>query len=124
MKIHLETTGSRANVIRAYGPGQVTVNDNIYRASLIVTPARLIEDWPPRVFAELEDSHFEMVVSLDPELVILGTGGRLQFPHPAVTRRLVDAHIGFEVMDTGAACRTYNVLMSEDRRVVAALLMI
>jgi uncharacterized protein len=85
---------------------------------------RIIDDWPPQAFVELKADHFETIMACNPELVILGTGRRLQFPHAAVTRLLVEAHVGLEVMDTGAACRTYNVLMSEDRQVVAALLMI
>lgn len=124
MKIQLETANSRLNVVRAYGPGQITVNDATYRASLIVTPNRIIDDWPPQAFVELKVDHFETIMACNPELVILGTGRRLQFPHAAVTRLLIEAHVGLDVMDTGAACRTYNVLMSEDRRVVAALLMI
>ncbi|MFQ5934829.1 MAG: Mth938-like domain-containing protein [Acidiferrobacterales bacterium] len=124
MKIHLEMGNPRANVVRAYAPGQITVNDDVYRTSLILTPERVAADWPPRLVAELQAEHFTEVVALEPELVVLGTGRRLQFPHAAVTRPLVDAKIGFEVMDTGAACRTYNILMSEGRKVVAALLMI
>ncbi|MFQ5757288.1 MAG: Mth938-like domain-containing protein [Acidiferrobacterales bacterium] len=124
MKIQLETANSHLNVFRTYGPGQITVNETIYRASLIVTPNRIIDDWPPQTFVELKADHFETIMACNPELVILGTGRRLQFPHAAVTRLLVEAHVGLEVMDTGAACRTYNVLTSEGRRVVAALLMI
>lgn len=124
MKIHLETGDSGANIVRAYGPGEVTINDDIYRSSLIITPGRIITDWPPRTFADLEAAHFEAIIALEPEVVILGTGRRLQFPRPAVTRPVVDAQMGLEVMDTGAACRTYNILMSEGRKVVAGLLMI
>jgi uncharacterized protein len=65
-----------------------------------------------------------MLAELRPEVVILGTGVKLRFPPPSLTRALVEANIGLEVMDTGAACRTYNILMGDGRRVVAALLMI
>ena len=123
MKIQLESHG-RANVIRAYAPGSVTVNQDIYRASVVVTPDRIVTEWPPRAFAELTAAHFEALRALDPEIVLLGTGTRLQFPAPVLTQSLVLAGIGFEIMDTGAACRTYNVLMNEGRRVAAALLMI
>jgi uncharacterized protein len=123
MKIHLES-GAGLNLIRAYAPGSITINQEVYTSSLILTPQRVIADWPPVRFVDLVASHFEAVAALRPEVVILGTGARLQFPAPRVTRALVEANIGLEVMDTGAACRTYNILMSDGRRVAAALLMI
>ncbi len=124
MKFHLDLGDPGANVIRSYGPGQVTINNDVYQCSVIVTPGRVITDWSPREFAELEAVHFEEITALEPEVVILGTGAQLQFPSPTHTRALVEARVGLEVMDTGAACRTYNILMSEGRKVVAALLMI
>ncbi len=123
MKIHLES-GIGQNLIRAYTPGCITINDENYTRSLVVTPQQVIRDWPPASFAELQAEHFKMIADLRPEVVILGTGARLQFPTPRLTRALVEAKIGLEVMDTGAACRTYNILMSDSRRVAAALLMI
>ncbi len=122
MKIVLETGGGQ-NLIRAYRPGAVTINQLTYTRSLIVTPER-IEPWEPASFAELVRAHFETLEMLKPEVVLLGTGARLRMPAGETTRPLTDARIGLEVMDTGAACRTYNILMSEGRRVVAALLMI
>ncbi len=124
LKIQIDSADPNANVIRSYGPGQVKIKDGVYHASLIVTPTKIISDWPPQSFHDLDASYFEALVALEPELVILGTGKYLRFPSPAVTRALIDANVGFEVMDTGAACRTYNILMSEGRKVVAALLMI
>lgn len=123
MKIHLES-GFGQNLIRAYAPGRITINEEVYTRSLVVTPQQIIAEWPPASFSDLQEAHFETIVALKPEVVILGTGARLQFPAPSLTRALVDARIGLEVMNTGAACRTYNILMSDDRRVVAALLMI
>jgi len=123
MKIQLEM-GAGLNQIRAYAPGQVTVNQTIYTRSLIVTPQRVIADWPPLAFAELDETHFEILAGLRPEVVILGTGARLRFPKPASLRALVEVNVGVEVMDTGAACRTYNILLGDGRRVAAALLMI
>ena len=123
MKIHLES-GIGQNLIRAYAPGRITINEEVYTTSLIVTPHQVVAQWPPAGFADLLAGHFEMIPPLKPEVVILGTGGRLRFPAPSLTRALVEAGIGLEVMDTGAACRTYNFLMSDGRRVVAALLMI
>ena len=109
--------------VRAYEQGCVTVGETVYQTSLILTPERVIPDWRPAACEELRQEDFEPILSLHPEVVLLGTGGRLQFPAPALTARLLQAGAGFEVMDTAAACRTYNILLSEDRRVVAALLL-
>ena len=121
MKIQLDNrTGE--NLIRSYAPGRITVNQDVYTNSLIVTPEQVIADWLPQSVADLTADDFERIAALAPEVVLLGTGARLQFPSPTLTRALISAQIGFEVMDTGAACRTYNVLTGEGRRVVAALL--
>ena len=124
MKIQFDAGGTGQNFIHAYGPGQVTINQQAHRRSLLVTPSRLITDWPPQSFSDLLERHFDQIRELNPEVVVLGTGARLQFPRTADTRALIQANIGLEVMDTGAACRTYNILMQDGRRVVAALLMI
>lgn len=122
MKIHLES-GAGQQLIRAYAPGVITINDTAHRRSLIVTPER-VQEWAPKNFDDLQAVHFESIAALQPEVAILGTGARLKFPAPRLIRALVEANIGLEVMDTGAACRTYNILMSDGRRVAAALLMI
>jgi uncharacterized protein len=123
MKIHLET-GAGANIIRAYGTGQITVNDQTYTDNLVLMPDRLLHPWGPARGTELGLEDFMQIADLRPEVVLLGTGLRLRFPDPAMTRPLIEARIGMEVMDTAAACRTYNVLMGEGRRVAAALIMI
>jgi uncharacterized protein len=122
MKIHLES-GAGQHLIRAYAPGVITVNDTAHHRSLIVTPEQVL-DWPPASFDDLLAIHFESIAAMHPEVAILGTGAHLKFPAPPLIRALVEANIGLEVMDTGAACRTYNILMSDGRRVAAALLMI
>ena len=78
--------------------------------------------WEAASFEALSEEHFAGLAALAPEIVLLGTGPRLRFPHPRLTRPLTGARIGLEVMDLNAACRTYNILVSEDRRVAAALL--
>lgn len=123
MRFSLEIDANRY-VVRSYGPGWVNVNEREIRRSLIVTPERLVTDWPPQGFAELEESHFEAVAGLEPEIVVLGTGSRQRFPPPRLIRPLLAKGIGVEIMDTAAACRTYNVIMLEGRRIAAALLMI
>jgi len=123
MHIQLET-GGQANLIRTYEAGLIVVNQDNFQRSLIVLPGRVIADWPPQTFEDLALLHLESLVPLQPELVILGTGRRQRFPRAELLAPLVKAGIGWEVMDTGAACRTYNILMSEGRNVAAALLMI
>jgi uncharacterized protein len=123
MKIELDiqTAGNR---IQSYGAGQVTINETIYTASLLLAPDHVIADWPPQTFADLAPQHLAAVAALLPEIVLLGTGRILRFPDDQILAPLIDNDIGYEIMDTGAACRSYNILMSEGRRVVAALLMI
>lgn len=110
--------------IRAYASGQLTVNDEVLTHSLVVSSDKLIRDWPPQSIEELAPAHLQVAVDLQPEILILGTGANLCFPHPSLIADLQAQGIGVEVMDTAAACRTYNVLVSEQRRVAAAVFMI
>jgi uncharacterized protein len=120
LKLHASNL-SALNTFTGYGPGFVLVNDARHETSVIVMPEHL-QAWDARDFASLEAAHFAPIVALKPELVLLGTGDKLRFPHPALTRALAEARIGLEVMDLQAACRTYNILMAEERKVAAALL--
>lgn len=110
------------NVITAFEGGRVGVNARPYERSLIVPWQGAILDWNCERFADLDAPHFERLLELAPELVIFGSGASLRFPAAALWRSLIARHIGFEAMDTAAACRTYNVLAAEGRIVVAALL--
>jgi uncharacterized protein len=123
MRLNLDRDNSK-NIIRAYTVGSITINEYTVERSVIVTPTRMINDWPPQRFIELEASHMAQIATLQPEIVLLGTGARQQFPAPQVTHRLLALGIGVEVMDTAAACRTYNIVMLEGRQVAAALLII
>jgi uncharacterized protein len=105
-----------------YGEGYVLLNGARHEASMIVLPERLLP-WPVAGFEALSEEHFALIAELKPEVVLLGTGGRLRFPHPRLTAPLTRARIGLEVMDLQAACRTYNILMSEERVVAAALVL-
>jgi uncharacterized protein len=109
------------NAFSGYGEGYVEVNKTRYAASLVVSAERLIVDWPAASVEALGPDHVATLVELAPEIVLLGTGMRLQFPGPALLALLYKAGIGVEVMDTQAACRTYNILLGEGRKVVAAL---
>jgi uncharacterized protein len=121
LKLHLSSNTGQ-NVFTGYGAGYVLVNHVRYQHNLIVTPDRIVENWDSGSFEQLTPEHFNFLLSLRPEMVLFGTGSTLRFPHPKLTRALIESRIGIEVMDTSAACRTYNILMAEGRRVAAALL--
>ncbi len=90
--------------------------------SFIVSPRHLLRHWPPASISDLQAEHFEAIIELQPELVLLGTGTQLTFPPPQLLATLHRQRIGVEIMDTAAACRTYNILMAEGRFVVAGLM--
>jgi uncharacterized protein len=120
LKLHLSGL-SEQNTFTGYGTGYVTINQVRHEQSLIVLPDRIIENWEPRTLEQLKPEHFAFLLSLQPEMVLVGTGPMLRFPHPSLTKVLTTAGIGVEVMDTQAVCRTYNILMAEGRHVAAAL---
>jgi len=120
VKLHLANPDG-ANVIRSSSPGAIVVNEDRYEGSLVITPEDILHPWGPNRIDELAPDDLEPVYELEPELLLLGTGDALVFPDREVLKTFAERNIGFEVMDTGAACRTYNVLMSEGRRVAAAL---
>ena len=109
--------------ITSYSPDWVRVNEQEFRRSLIITPEQLVSDWPPQTFGDLVEAHFEVIAGLEPEIVLLGTGSRQRFPRPPLLRSLLGRGVGVEIMDTAAACRTYNIIMLEGRRVAVALLL-
>ena len=121
MKLHLEQHGVQ-NTVTGYGDGYIEINRQRYEASLVLLPDRIAPDWVRGGFAALTEADLRRLLDFLPELVLLGTGARQRFPQPALLRPLIEARIGFEVMDLQAACRTYNILMGEGRRVAAALL--
>lgn len=120
MKLH-QTRASGQNQCTGYGTGYVSINGERHEHSLILLADRLVP-WPVAGFDSLDVASFEMLAGLPVEVLLLGTGLRLRFPAPTLTRALRETGIGLEVMDTQAACRTYNILLAEHRRVGAALL--
>lgn len=122
MKLHLNTDVNQL-LFTGYGGDHVLVNGRRHEASLLLT-ARGIEiaPWAGLEFDALTAAHFEWAARPELDILLLGTGSRLRFPHPSLTRALVDARIGLEVMDIGALCRTYNILATEGRSVGAAVL--
>ena len=121
MKFQLES-GDGQNLFSGYGDGYVAVNGTRYEKSVVVTAQRVIEDWRVEDWQALRAEHFEFLLGLCPEIVLLGTGSKLRFPPPRLTQCLAQARVGLETMDTAAACRTYNILSAEGRNVVAAVL--
>ena len=122
MKLHLDPATAR-NAITGYGEGYVMVNRQRFERSLVVLPDRILLDWPPNRFDDLVPEHLAALAGLDREIILLGTGARQRFPRPEIMQSLIRSGVGVEVMDVQAACRTYNILLAEDRRVAAALLL-
>jgi uncharacterized protein len=135
MKFSLEQTGG--NRISGYQTGEIRIQCAAQPSqngapspqrltvtqSVIITPTRIIEDWAPQQITELNESHLQPLLDIRPEVLLLGTGPTLQFAAPALMRQFYEAGIGVETMDTGAACRTFNILIAEGRQVTAALFM-
>ena len=122
MKLHL-TSAENNNLITAYDEDYIAINQQRYTKNLIVLPQTLIYDWNPSSFADLSEEHFKQIAALKPEVVLLGTGTCHLFLHPKHYQQLTASGIAVECMTTAAACRTYNILMSEGRNVAAALLL-
>ena len=114
---------SGINLIRRYGADFITLGEEDIRTSCLVTAATLDRSWPPRTIEELEMQHLAPLFELAPEVVVLATGVRQKFPRAALRAEFATRRIGLEVMEIGAACRTYNVLVGEERRVLAAILL-
>jgi len=112
-----------ANLIRRYGADYIVIGEQEIRSSCLVSAATLTFDWPPRSISELASQHLSPLFALEPEVVVLATGPRQTFPRAALRAEFAARKIGLEVMEIGAACRTYNVLLSEERRVLAAILL-
>jgi len=122
MKLHL-TADSGQRLFTGYGSDHVVISGQRHETSLLLTAEGVeVAPWVGLGFEALTAAHFEWIARRDLDLLLLGTGTRLRFPHPTLTRALVDARIGLEVMDVGALCRTYNFLVSEGRNVGAAVL--
>lgn len=109
--------------IRRVGEHELTVDESVHRSSLILGARLLIDDWPVHHLKDLDATTVEPLLEHAPELVILGHGARPGFPAPGVQRLFLERGIGLETMTLAAACRTFNVLMSENRRAIAGLIL-
>jgi uncharacterized protein len=121
MKLHDNLQPNQQRVTR-YGANFIEINHVRYESSVILTATEVI---PTNIvhFDSLTEADFTALLSYKPEIVLLGTGSKLRFPHPSLTQALTTAQIGVDAMDTGAACRTFNILTDENRRVVALILL-
>jgi uncharacterized protein len=117
-----QDSSSAANLVRAYGNGELRVNDDVYRSAIILSASAVHATPDIRDMEDLVRLDPSRILAHDPELVLLGTGARQIFPAASFRAQFLSAGIGVEVMDTGAACRTFNVLVAEQRRVVALLM--
>ena len=113
---------SGANTITGYGDGYVEINQIPYAHAVLLSSDGAISAWPVESFDNLKASDFEQMIALKPELILIGTGSRQRFPKPELLKSLISAKIGFEIMDSQAACRTYNILVGEGRQVLLALI--
>jgi uncharacterized protein len=109
------------NLIRAYSAGEVRINELVLRAPCIVTAQQVVSDWRARAIATLALEDLQQIFALQPDVVLLGTGPKQIFPDRVIRQEFARRKVGLEVMDLGAACRTYNILVQEERRVAAAL---
>ncbi len=121
MKLHLAGRGAR-NQVTACGDGYVEINGARHAASLVVLPEKLLTPWPVTRIEELALVHCEAILAAGPQVVLIGTGARITFPPRALLASFMQARVGVEIMDTRAACRTYNILVAEGREVAAALI--
>ena len=120
VKLHASAP-TALNTFSGYGDGYVMVNGERFEANLIVLPERLLP-WGAVSFDALVEADFQVLLEMNLEILLVGTGPKQRFPHPRLIRALAAKRIGVEAMDLQAACRTYNILMAEERRVAAALL--
>jgi uncharacterized protein len=123
MKLEIEVPHQDLYRIESYTSSTICINGEQRTSSLIISPHVLIDTWSPQSFADIASQHIEQLIQLHPEIIILGTGRQWHFPTPQIFAQIRQLGIGFEAMDTGAACRCYNLLMGEGRNVVAGLIM-
>lgn len=122
MKLQLANLGE-TKLFTGYASDHVAVNRERFDTSIVVRAEEVRSDWLVSNFDALTEASFEYFLTLQPEVILLGTGAQQRFVHPRLYRALTNAGIGVECMDTPAACRTYNILVEEDRKVVAAIML-
>lgn len=121
--MQLDAEPGSGNYIQSVTPEMVRINGQDFHCHVIVSAGRIIADWQPRPIAELRVEDFQAVLDCQPETILFGTGAKHRFVSNFLLTAIMSQGIGFEVMSTAAACRTYNLLLGEGRQVVAALLL-
>ena len=121
MELQLETHPSDYRIDSLVG-NAVVIGEERHTTSLIVTPEQVIRDWPPQHPGQLTIDDLDMILSLEPELILVGTGNTLRFPDSVILKRVIRAGIGIDFMDSRAVCRTYNILAAEGRHVAAGII--
>ena len=121
MALQLENQPSGCHV-DSFSDNVVVIGEVRYTASLIVTPGQVVRDWPPQHPDQLTIDDFEMILALEPELILVGTGNELRFPDSEILKGVIRAGIGIDFMDSPAVCRTYNILAAEGRHVAAGII--
>ena len=109
--------------ITAYEKNSIGVNGRFFNHSMILSPMEMIQDWEPSSYAELKAEHLDPLYNLKPDVLILATGANQVFPNKDILKRLAEEQVGYEIMSTQSACRTFNIIMSEGRNVVVAFFM-
>lgn len=122
MKFSEDNTAD-SHIIRAYDAHSVNINGMVFKQSLVVSKHHLVTDWRVRSIEDLNETLLAELLVIQPEVILIGTGQKLQFPHPQCYASLLNQGIGVEFMDSGAACRTYNILRGEERQVVAGIIL-
>jgi len=117
-----ENNPSHLYTINAYDDDSISVSEKMYKHSFLLSPTR-INDWPVNTLDDLNIDHCQIILALKPQVVLLGTGANQIFPSPEIYAFFGQHHIGLEVMANHAACRTYNILVAEDREVVAGFIL-
>ena len=121
MKLHLAQNAGLLT-FSSHGPGYVSVNGTRYEGSVLVCGRDIVTDWAPNGFDGLDAAQFERLGNMGAEIVLFGSGDRQRFPRPELLKALIEKGIGLEVMDTNAACRTYNILVAEGRHVACGVI--
>ena len=122
MKFAEDQINARYKIL-GYESTGIDINGKLFTQPLILSPMELVENWTPNNMAELQQEHLDEIFAMKPEVILLGTGVKQIFPEKEIMRRFAQEQIGFEIMATQSACRTFNILTSEDRNVVAGFFM-
>ena len=112
-----------SHIIHSYEPDKIVVNSQTFTKSLLVSNNAVNENWNINHISQMTHQHWLDIIQLKPEVILIGTGQKITFPHPSSYSPAIEQGIGVEFMDSGAACRTYNILLSEDRFVVAGIIL-